>query len=294
MSPSPILTLRAGALSLDLAPSLGGGIVAFRREAVDLMRPTKPADLAAGAVRQFASWPLVPYSNRIRGGRFPWRGRIVQLPTDASDPHAIHGVGWRRPWTVRDPSPSAVCLDLEHAADASWPFAFRAQQCFALDPDGLTLWMAVTNTGGEPMPAGLGPHPYFPRDARTTLQFRATQVFENDADKLPLRVVKPPPALDFSRAKAVDAHPFDTVFLGWDGTARIAWPQHRLALTFTADAVFSRLVVYVPPGQDFFAVEPVTHDTDALNRGADSGIATLAPGESLEGSMRFAVATAAG
>jgi aldose 1-epimerase len=74
---------------------------------------------------------------------------------------------------------------------------------------------------------------------------------------------------------------------------RIAWPQHRIGLTFTADPVFSRLVVYVHPGQQFFAVEPVTHDTDALNRGDDSGIVTLAPGASLEGSMRFAVASEA-
>src|SRR5262245_25473228 len=97
MVDSRILTLRAGALALELAPSQGGSIVAFRKGAIDLMRATKPEDLAAGAVRQFASWPLVPWSNRIRNGRFAWRGRPIQLPVDASDPHAIHGVGWRLP-----------------------------------------------------------------------------------------------------------------------------------------------------------------------------------------------------
>ena len=289
MGDSRILALRAGELALELAPSQGGGILAFRRGAVDLMRPTKPADLAAGAVRQFASWPLVPYSNRIRNGRFAWRGRAIQLPTDATDPHAIHGVGWRRPWTVRDASESAVCLDLVHAQDASWPFAFSAQQCFALDADGFELWMSVTNTGTEPMPAGLGPHPYFPRDARTTLAFAATHAFENDAEKIPLRLVKVPQALDFSTAKPVDAHPFDTVFLGWKGPVRIAWPQHRLGLTLTADEIFNRLVVYVPPGEKFFAIETVTHDTDALNRPGDTGMVALAPGDSLAGSMRYTV-----
>jgi len=188
MGDSRILTLRAGELALELAPSLGGGIVAFRSGAIDLMRPTAQADLAAGAVRQFASWPLVPWSNRIRGGRFAWRGRQIQLPVDASDPHAIHGIGWRLPWTARDASESAVCLVLRHAGDARWPFAFEAQQCFALDADGFELWMSVTNAGDEPMPAGLGHHPYFPRDAETTLQFTAAEAFENDADVVGLVV----------------------------------------------------------------------------------------------------------
>ena len=178
---------------------------------------------------------------------------------------------------------------LVHEADASWPFRFTAQQCFALDDDGFELWMSVTNAGAEPMPAGLGPHPYFPRDARTTLAFTATHAFENDAEKIPLRLVAVPEPLDFSTAKPVDAHVFDTVFTGWTGPVRIAWPQHRIGLTLTADPVFSRLVVYVPPGQPFFAIETVTHDTDALTRTGDTGMVALAPGDSLAGSMRFTV-----
>jgi len=289
MAESPILTLRAGELTLELAPSLGGAIVAFRRGAVDLMRPTTPENLSTGAVRQFASWPLVPWSNRIRGGRFAWRGRNIQLPVDAADPHAIHGIGWRRPWSARDASESAVCLVLRHPGDAAWPFAFEAQQCFALGADGFELWMSVTNTGAEPMPAGLGHHPYFPRDARTTLQFSAAEAFENDADVMPLRRVKTPAALDFSTPRAPDRTPFDTAFAGWTRPVRIGWPQHRLAIAIDADAIYSRLVVYVPPGRPFLAAEPVTHDTDALNRTGDTGLATLAPGDSLAGSMRFTV-----
>ena len=60
-------------------------------------------------------------------------------------------------------------------------------------------------------------------------------------------------------------------------------------LEISASAIFGRLIVFVPPGQPFFAVEPVSHDTDAFNRpGAQGGLRVLAPGETLQGEMRFA------
>ena len=48
-----------------------------------------------------ASFPLVPYVNRIRGGRFTFRGREVRLaPNMAGDPSPLHGQGWLSPWQV--------------------------------------------------------------------------------------------------------------------------------------------------------------------------------------------------
>ena len=45
-----------------------------------------------------ASFPLVPYVNRIRGGRFTFRGREVRLaPNMAGDPSPLHGQGWLNP-----------------------------------------------------------------------------------------------------------------------------------------------------------------------------------------------------
>ena len=44
-------------------------------------------------------------------------GRLVNAP----EPHAIHGVGWQRPWSVLDSDDSFAMLAYEHRADASWP-----------------------------------------------------------------------------------------------------------------------------------------------------------------------------
>ena len=50
-----------------------------------------------------ASFPLVPFSNRIGGGRFRWDGADHRLPPSRlPDRHSIHGVGWRRAWRVAE------------------------------------------------------------------------------------------------------------------------------------------------------------------------------------------------
>jgi aldose 1-epimerase len=48
-------------------------------------------------------------------------------------------------------------------------------------------------------------------------------------------------------------------------------------------------VVYTPPGEAFFCVEPVSHITDAFNLAAagrtDTGMLSLLPGESVRATL---------
>jgi aldose 1-epimerase len=292
MNPSSdtIITLRAGELVLDLAPRCGGIIAGFRRGRDLIMRAPDLALIESGNPRGSASWPLVPYSNRIRNGLFTWRGKPIRLESDEiGGKHAIHGNGWRRPWAIDDLSESATVWIHAHRADGFWPFDYEARQAYALTEDELALWMSVTNTGTEPMPAGLGHHPYFHRTSDATLRFVADEMWENDADVLPLRRVKLPPSADFSTAKLVNNARLDAVFVGWRRPVEVVWPSAKLRMSVDADAIFGRIVVFVPPGQNYFAIEPVTHDTDAVNRPEQSGLVTLAPGESLAGTMRFRI-----
>ena len=79
--------LAAGRLRLELSPSIGGSISSFEWIAEGRARPilrksNSPRQNVLGA----ASFPLVPYVNRIRGGCFTFRGREVRLiPTAAAE-----------------------------------------------------------------------------------------------------------------------------------------------------------------------------------------------------------------
>jgi aldose 1-epimerase len=135
------------------------------------------------------------------------------------------------------------------------------------------------------MPAGLGWHPYFPRTPETTLTAHVNEIWLTDAEILPVSCVAPPPDRDPRRGLAVDRTALDNVFVGWDGHAVVTWPERAARIRLAASEPLRTLVVYTPRGQSFFCAEPVSHITDAFNRAAagqaDTGMLTLAPGESV-------------
>jgi len=294
-----MLTLQAGESSLVLAPESGGAIVGWTVGALPLLRRADPDAIMRRDAAGLAGFPLMPYSNRIAYGRFRWAGRDYELTRNHGDrPHPIHGVGWQTAWTVAEVSATTCTLALSHAATGaqrkSWPFAFDAEQRFTLTPHALRVTLAMTNRHADPAPAGLGIHPYFARAHDATLQFHAAQVWTNLAEPLPARRVPVPPEWDHTRGLRVGSAPLDNGFTGWDGTARIAWTSGGPALSIEADDTFGHLIVYTPPGEAFFCVEPVSHMTDAINRldsAGDTGLRTLAPGETLQGEIRFRLTT---
>ena len=283
------ITLRNSPLGLVLAPSVGGAIARFWSDAagaaVELLRPTPGLALQHGDPGMTACYPLVPWSNRIRHGRFAFGGRTVTLaPNHPNERHPIHGHGFQAPWALRDLAPAAATLEHRHAAGA-WPWAYRAVQRFHLTPTALELELAVTNEGDAAMPAGLGWHPYFPRTPETTLTAHVTALWLTDAEILPTERVAPAPDRDPRHGLAVDRVALDNVFVGWDGHAVVAWPERRARVRLAASPPLRTLVVYTPPAQSFFCAEPVSHITDAFNLAtageADTGMLALAPGESV-------------
>jgi len=132
--------LSAGSARAVIAPAVGGSIAAFECGGQSILRPTPAKALAGGAVRDFACFPLIPFSNRIADATLHWAGREYGLTryVDA-DPHAIHGNGWQRPWSVTRREASRLAIELEHDATGvrarEWPFPYRARQRFDLVVD---------------------------------------------------------------------------------------------------------------------------------------------------------------
>jgi aldose 1-epimerase len=289
-----MLTLSASASTLLLAPEIGGSIAQWRRNGLPMFRPTSPAALAAAYARGLASYPLVPFSNRVAERRFTWNGEVHHLP-ERFGGFAIHGVGWLRPWIVTEQSAEHAVLELDCPASDDWPFAFRAWQRIALAPDSLEIEIGMENRHSAPAPAGFGLHPFFPRSPACTLQFAADSVWLNNRPgQIPSERIPLPPQWQHAQPLPVGPVFIDNGFAGWGGEAILAYPDLGYRLTLTADPVFGHCVVYVPDGQPFFAFEPVSHMNDGLNRmdgEPDHGVLTLAPGEARGGRARFAVSS---
>jgi aldose 1-epimerase len=277
------LELRAGSMRLALRADLGGCLAGLWHGELPVLLSTESADLRA--VRPCASYPLVPYSNRIGFCHFRWHGHdFSTLPNFDDSPHSLHGVGWQRPWRVVAQDAASAQLALRHDGDAHWPFAFDAEQHVELAPQSLMLRLRITNTDSRAAPAGLGWHPYIPRRPRSRLHAELTDRWERDpATQLPTRRVAQP-GIDADVAHL----DFDHCFEGWRGAARLR--DEKLSLRLSSSLPY--LVVYTPPHKPHYCVEPVSHVSNALQM-ADPrahGIRELAPGESFEAWMQLDVA----
>ncbi len=286
--------LRVPRLRCEIWPELGGAVAAF--EAQDeqghwraLFRPTPAA--ARYHPFELGCWPLLPYSNRIRDGRFVFDGRAHALPRNLPGlAHPLHGLGFLQAWQLVDASGRECRLQCSSPVSAAWPYGFTARQHVVLDDAGLCITLEITNTHDLPMPYGLGQHPYIVRPPGTRIQAKVREVWLTDADTLPVRCAPLPPQWDLPAGITLDGVEVDNCFTGFDGTARILWPDGS-ALRVTASAGVEWLVVYSPPRLDFVCVEPVTQVPDAFNLAAagrgEVGLRVLAPGQSFAVTHRF-------
>lgn len=283
-----MLTLTEGKSSIVVVPEYGAGLLGWLHGGTAVLRRALP-QAAMGDFHALSCFPLLPYANRIAGGRFTWDGHDHILTRNFGDrPHTIHGIGRQRAWTVAHVHPNAVSLELTHEADAAWPFAFLATMAYTLNGPTLSVDLTLTNRHTAAAPAGLGIHPYFPKPQGVTLRFEAPGAWENGPDTLPLRHGPVPPDWSFSPARPVASVQLDNCFTGWTRSADIN--AGRASLRIEASEVFANLQVFTPPSGDFFCVEPVTHSPDAINRPglpAEQAMASLQAGATLSGTIRL-------
>jgi aldose 1-epimerase len=284
--PTASLMLTAGAMRCEIAPEMGACLAGLWLGDVAVLRSPGAAQLSS--VRQSGSYPLVPFSNRVGHASLQWHGTSHPLIRNFGDePHAIHGVGWQRPWGVLQADAQSALLSFEHQPDLSWPFAFDASQAFRLSADTLEMSLSITNQSATPAPVGLGWHPYFVKRAGCHIAFEATGRWEMDDVNLPTHRL-PNPGLNQSCATLQIDHCFD----GWGGTVHL----NDALLHTRLSSPLGCLVVFTNASKDFVAVEPVSHVNNALNLMAQGkasaqalGVQVLQPGESLSTHMAIQV-----
>lgn len=284
-----MVELRSGAMRCEIAPGLGGSVAGLWRGDEPVLRSTAAAALTSS--RLAGCYPLVPFSNRVAQAKIEWQGTLYPLVRNAGEePHAIHGIGWQRPWEVLEQSDAMAMLSYEHRPDAAWPFAFDASQTFLLRGNALECTLALTNQSPQPAPAGLGWHPYFPKREGSRIDFAATGRWEMGPDKLPTEL-KPSAGMHEADCNALDV---DHCYEGWAGAATLH--DGRLRVRLHSD--LTRLVVFTNASRPYIAIEPVSHVNNAINlaaagaRSESLGLRTLAPGESMIATMTIEVEAA--
>lgn len=287
-----VITLKAFGQELAVNPALGGSIVGYHVDIDGTSYPILRDAKTAEHVSQVSSFPLVPYSNRIKYGKFGWQDKTIALSLNfPPETGTIHGHGWQMPWQVERKAENELVLSYLHQAN-DWPFSYRVLQTFTLSESGLTVSMSVENLSNENMPIGLGFHPYFTRTEQCCLSLQAQQMWAVDEQCLPTKLEDVPPELTEHTGTKVNDLVLDNCLTKFGQQATIHWPEWQVETQLNASTLCDFVVVYSPKGESFFCVEPVTHITDAFNllhQGRlDTGARSLAPHQTMAIEMQLA------
>lgn len=271
--------------TLAVAPALGGSVTSFCfHDGEDIMRPYTSG---SGDPRDCACFVMVPLAHRIEQGRFKWLQQHYQLSRNMPpSPHYVHGEGWHSDqWKVANHAKDHITLVLDYTP-GDWPFAFRAEVTYALLSEGLQGTLRLTNLEDYAVPAGMGFHPYYPKDEHSKVYAHVERVMVvNYDDMMPTDIVTQDPLLDRLREGQILEQFMDNCFSHWEGDCIVT--QRTQRLTMRASALFSHLHCYAPE-EPFFCAEPVSHSPNVINyhhHFNDERVITLKAGQSIEGSF---------
>lgn len=295
-NPRRSIFLRDGCITVGIAPDCGGALSRFDvRTGDSLTAVLRPAVEQGPAVRcslGASCFPLVPYGGRLREGRFEFERRRYEFPLNAlPERHSSHGDGWCRPWGLTHLDRRSAVMNLE--ADESAPFQYECTQSISIDLNRVSVKLHARNTGARRIPMGFGLHPYFANRSCAVVRADVPTRWQWDAEMMPLRQQPNPDAAGFLRGQRVSELPATTEYADWGGAATIYWPALRLRVSLETTPALRHAVMWMPPGEDFFCFEPVSHATDGLNggpnRGPDGGFVIMEPNATAEQRFDFAV-----
>lgn len=206
---------------------VGGGIRAYRVGERDVLQSYPVDQMCDGA----HGAPLIPWPNRLAGGRYDFDGSDYQVPlTEVEKHNAIHGFLRWRPWHAVEQGQDHVTMAATLFPLEGYPFSLRLSVDYQLGPQGLTVTTTATNVGDRAAPYGCGQHPYLSPGAGLiddcTLQLEAATRIVTDPER-ELPVGTEPVAgtpYDFRVASKLGDRQVDYAFtdLGRD-SAGLAW-----------------------------------------------------------------------
>jgi aldose 1-epimerase len=235
-----------------------------------------------------ASFPLVPFGNRVEHNAMTVGGQDYRFAPNSSDPLYLHGDGWLAEWKIEEAAEDHLEMSFQKAADDRSPYAYLAQQTINVAGNEMSLVLSVENRGDEPLPFGLGQHPFFPRTPGTTLKASARAFWTEREGHLPDQRQNIPSELDFRDGLLLPRRWINNAFEGWNGKASIDWPEFGMRLSVEADPLFNVGMIYMPRDRtDFFCFEPMSHLPNGHCLSDFGGLRLLACGERMTGEMRF-------
>ncbi|GAC1440827.1 MAG: aldose 1-epimerase family protein [Mycobacteriales bacterium] len=260
---------------------VGGGLRTYAVDGVPVLDGYPEAEMVTAARGQ----PLIPWPNRLHGGRYSWDGATYDVPMQEVDKqNALHGLCRFRSWSVVERDEATVTMGMRLQPSPPYPFRLDLAIRYSLDAQGLTVETTATNAGDVAAPYALGAHPYVTVGVtvdEAELTVPASSWLPTDDDQIPTGVEPVEgSAYDFRTARRIGELKIDYAFTDLirdaDGRARLLLRGPDRAVEVWVDEGYPYLEVFTGdtvPQEDRrrhgLGVEPMTAPPNAFVTGTD-------------------------
>jgi aldose 1-epimerase len=226
----------------------------------------------------WGSYVMAPWGGRIQAGTANLGWRKIALEANFPDGSAIHGQVYDRPWQRRPDGTLHI-----RAGGDGWPWVYEVGLRMEAVQRSLLMELTMTNRSADPMPAGLGMHPWFRRPLSVAIHGGSVH---------PLNTATSPPADPEPVHGAYDLRKLGTMADDLDATwadlaeppVELQWPQEGIRATMRIASPTIYVVAASPGNVDAIAVEPQTHAPQGLRRllrNEPGGLTMLESGQEL-------------
>jgi len=247
------------------------------------------------AYKWMKSGVLIPFPNRLKGGRYIWNNDAYSFFTnDSITGNALHGFGLDKPYELiktdlSQDQGSLTCRYEYNGDNAGYPFPFTFEIQYKLKSSGyFSLRMTFYNDGFEAIPVGLGWHPYFQMGddiGKLKMKMSPSEMIGVDQHMIPTG--KRYEYDEFEEKRKIGATILDNCFAFQQNdnkrNAEIILESETRVLRFwqrMGTHQFNYMQIFTHPDRNAIALEPMTCNVDAFNNG--EGLAVLLPNEKLE------------
>jgi len=265
-----IIVLQNNSLYVEINPKLGGSIVNFSlkkdNSKISIFRKTSKKIKNIKQILETSSFPLIPYSGRIKKGLLKFKNKTFKLKGChiLKEENSVHGDGWKNSWKIKKYNKTSITMELDNK-NKDWPFKYSGFQSISIVKNILKVSLVLKNIDNKSMPCGLGFHPYFDMTPKVTLQMKAKKNWLVGKDSLFKGIKYIGPRLNFAKGKKLFNTNLVNGFSEWDSFAKIIWPEKKISLEINSSKNLKHLVVFTPNKSNFFCVEPVSHSVDSFN-----------------------------
>ncbi len=233
---------------------------------------------------------LLPFPNRIAGGKYNFKGQNHHLPINfPQENNAIHGLLYDKKLKVVDQEDGEIgcnlLFDYEAEETEGYPFHYHFKVTYRLSENqGFECKVDIMNLMDQSMPVGHGWHPYFRMGNiiidDLLLQFPAEAVLTTDKRNIPTG--ESVTYNKFNQLTQLENTVLDNCFVLSDEDANAEIIIMNKSKDFgykiwqeTGKYKYNYLQVYTPTHRKSIAIEPMTCAPDAFNN--QMGTIILAP-----------------